>query len=95
MSEKTNQVEVTLLGKTHQFACTEGQENLLLDAANLLNERVNKMKERSTVRNEQNALLLAALHLCHDLQALENQHSIEQQAQQTLIEKLSLHLETD
>ncbi|KAF7768731.1 hypothetical protein PCIT_a3218 [Pseudoalteromonas citrea] len=95
MPEKTNQVEVTLLGKTHQFACTEGQENLLLDAANLLNERVDKMKQRSTVRNEQNALLLAALHLCHDLQALEHQQSSQQQAQQTLVEKLSLYLEVD
>lgn len=93
MSDKTNQVDVTLLGKTHQFSCTEGQENLLLDAASLLNDRVDKIKQRSTVRNEQNALLMAALHLCHDLQALENQKASEQQRQQQLIEKITHTLE--
>ncbi|MBQ4849405.1 cell division protein ZapA [Pseudoalteromonas sp. MMG013] len=95
MSEKINQVDVTLLGKTHQFACSEGQENVLLDAANLLNERVTQMKQRATVRNEQNALLLAALYLCHDLQALEQQQQTHHQSQQILIDKLISHLEVD
>ena len=95
MSEKTNQVDVTLLGKTHQFACSEGQENVLLDAANLLNERVAQMKQRSTVRNEQNALLMAALYLCHDLQALEQQQQTQDKSQQLLVEKLISHFEVD
>ncbi|BBN82859.1 hypothetical protein PA25_28440 [Pseudoalteromonas sp. A25] len=92
MTEKSNQVEVTLLGKTHQFACTEGQEQVLLDAVSLLNQRVEDMKQRSTVRNEQNALLLAALHLCHDLQALQQTNEYQQNQQQTLINKLTEHL---
>ena len=92
MTEKSNQVEVTLLGKTHQFACTEGQENVLLDAVALLNQRVDEMKQRSTVRNEQNALLLAALHLCHDLQALEQSNQSQQNQQKALVERLTQHL---
>ncbi|OHU86312.1 MULTISPECIES: cell division protein ZapA [Pseudoalteromonas] len=92
MTEKSNQVEVTLLGKTHQFACTEGQEQLLLDAVALLNQRVDEMKQKSTVRNEQNALLLAALHLCHDLQDLQRVNNSQQTQQQTLIDKLKMHL---
>ena len=74
MSQKTNQVEVSLLGKTHQFACTEGQEAALLDAAALLNSTVEEMKQRSSIRTEHNALLMAALHLCHDLQAVSYTH---------------------
>ncbi|NOU52725.1 cell division protein ZapA [Pseudoalteromonas sp. JBTF-M23] len=92
MTEKSNQVEVSLLGKTHQFACTEGQEQVLLDAVALLNQRVEDMKQRSTVRNEQNALLLAALHLCHDLQALQQSKESQQNQQQALIKKLKDHL---
>ncbi|CAM4084240.1 cell division protein ZapA [Pseudoalteromonas byunsanensis] len=93
MTEKSNQVEVTLLGKTHQFACTEGQEQLLLDAVALLNQRVDEMKQKSSVRNEQNALLLAALHLCHDLQDLQRIKNSQQTQQQTLIDKLQMHLD--
>ncbi|CAH9054282.1 hypothetical protein PSECIP111951_01957 [Pseudoalteromonas holothuriae] len=93
MTEKSNQVEVTLLGKTHQFACTEGQEQVLLDAVALLNKRVEDMKQRSTVRNEQNALLLAALHLCHDLQAQQQSNKSQQSQQQALIDKLSVYLD--
>jgi len=85
MSQKTIQVEVSLLGKTHQFACTEGQESALLDAAALLNSTVEEMKQRSSIRNEHNALLMAALHLCHDIQAQKTAH-------QGLIDKLSSHI---
>ena len=85
MSQKTNQVEVNLLGKTHQFACTEGQEYALLDAAALLNSTVEEMKQRSSIRTEHNALLMAALHQCHDIQA-------QKALQEGLITKLSSHL---
>ncbi|WP_440055008.1 cell division protein ZapA [Pseudoalteromonas sp. T1lg65] len=75
MSEQHNQVTVTLLGKSHQFACAPEQEQALREAVALLEQRVEEMRARSSVRNEHNALLLAALHLCHDLQALEKQHN--------------------
>ncbi|MEI5640483.1 MULTISPECIES: cell division protein ZapA [unclassified Pseudoalteromonas] len=89
MSEQNNQVTVTLLGKEHQFACAPDQEEALHNAVALLDKRVEEMRQRSTVRNDHNALLLAALHLCHDLQALESQQ--QQQAQQLaqLVAKLS------
>jgi cell division protein ZapA len=92
MGSNNTQVEVTLLGKTHQFACTEGQEQVLLDAVALLNQRVEETKKKSTVKNEQNALLLAALHLCHDLQACERQEKSQKEQQQSLIDKLTNHL---
>ncbi|PHI36806.1 cell division protein ZapA [Pseudoalteromonas sp. GCY] len=90
MSEQNNQVTVTLLGKSHQFACAPDQEEALHNAVALLDRRVEEMRKRSTVRNDHNALLLAALHLCHDLQALEVKQQQDAEFVSTLIDKLVL-----
>ena len=59
MSELQNQrVTVELLGKEQQFACPAGQEEALKAAAKNLNDLVEQMKQRSTVRNDQKALLM-------------------------------------
>ncbi|ASD68417.1 cell division protein ZapA [Pseudoalteromonas piscicida] len=89
MSEQNNQVTVTLLGKSHQFACAPDQEEALHNAVALLDRRVEEMRKRSTVRNDHNALLLAALHLCHDLQALESKQQQNAEFVSTLIDKLA------
>lgn len=86
MSQSTTQIEVTLLGKSHQFACTEGQEEALLNAAELLNAKVDEMKQRSSIRSEQKALLMAALQLCFEIKEQE-------QSQEALVEKLQSHLD--
>ncbi|MBQ4811985.1 cell division protein ZapA [Pseudoalteromonas luteoviolacea] len=92
MTDKASQVAVTLLGKSHQFSCSEGQEQALVDAVTLLNERVDEMKRRDTVRTDQNALLMAALHLCHEYQALLHEQQSAQQSSQQLVARLSAHL---
>ncbi|KZN40450.1 cell division protein ZapA [Pseudoalteromonas luteoviolacea] len=93
MTNKVSQVAVTLLGKSHQFSCSEGQEQALVNAVDLLNERVDEMKRRDTVRTDQNALLMAALHLCHEYQALQQDQQSAKQHSQQLVERLSTHLE--
>ncbi|MCQ8879397.1 cell division protein ZapA [Pseudoalteromonas shioyasakiensis] len=93
MSELQNQrVTVELLGKEQQFACPPGQEDALIAAAKHLNDLVEQMKQRSTVRNDQKALLMAALNISHELLELQKQQAIAQQQQDELIDKLSLHL---
>lgn len=89
MVEKTIQVSAELLGKTQQFSCTPGQQGELLAAIELLNSRVNEMRSRSTVRNEHNALLMAALHLCHEVNDLNKKSEHTQNRLQLLHEKLS------
>jgi cell division protein ZapA len=91
MSNKSNQVDVVLLNKKHQLACPEGQEDTLLLAVDLLNQKVDEMKQRSNVRSDQNALLLAALHLCYDLQAEHTKTNNIATQQQALIDKLSVY----
>ncbi|MCF6438988.1 cell division protein ZapA [Pseudoalteromonas luteoviolacea] len=93
MTDKVSQVAVTLLGKSHQFSCAEGQEQALINAVELLNSRVDEMKRRDTVRTDQNALLMAALHLCHDFQALEQEHQVATTKGDQLIARISEHLE--
>ncbi|MFY8327138.1 cell division protein ZapA [Pseudoalteromonas sp. ZZD1] len=93
MSELQNQrVTVELLGKEQQFACPQGQEEALIAAAKHLNDLVEQMKQRSTVRNDQKALLMAALNISHELLEVQKQQAIAQQQQDELIDKLSLHL---
>lgn len=89
MVEKTIQVSAELLGKKQQFSCTEGQQEELLAAIALLNTRVDEMRNRSTVRNEHNALLMAALHLCHEVNALKKVNDTTTSKIQALNEKLS------
>lgn len=93
MSELQNQrVTVELLGKEQQFACPQGQEDALIAAAKHLNDLVEQMKQRSTVRNDQKALLMAALNISHELLEVQKQQATSQQQQDELIDKLSLYL---
>lgn len=93
MSELQNQrVTVELLGKEQQFACPQGQEDALIAAAKHLNDLVEQMKQRSTVRNDQKALLMAALNISHELLEVQSQQAVAQQQQDQLIDKLSLYL---
>ncbi|ALS31685.1 MULTISPECIES: cell division protein ZapA [Pseudoalteromonas] len=96
MSELQNQrVTVELLGKEQQFACPPGQEEALKAAAKNLNDLVEQMKQRSTVKNEQNALLMAALNLSHELLEAKTIKAVDLQHQDQLIDKLSQHLSND
>jgi cell division protein ZapA len=56
---------------------------------------VEQTKQRSSVRNEQQAILLAALTLSHELLEAKTHASVEQQQQDQLIDKLSQCLASD
>ncbi|MBQ4832742.1 cell division protein ZapA [Pseudoalteromonas sp. MMG010] len=93
MAELQNQgVTVTLLGKEQQFACPVGQEGALIAAAEHLNDMVEDMKQRSTVRNDQKALLMAALNLSNDLLAIQADQAQQLKQQDQLIDKLSQYI---
>ncbi|MCF7519629.1 MULTISPECIES: cell division protein ZapA [Pseudoalteromonas] len=90
---QSQRVAVELLGKEHEFSCPEGQEKALVGAAQHLNDLVEQMKQRSAVRNEQKALLMAALHLSHELLEVKSQQAKQEQQHDSLIDKLSQHLD--
>ncbi|MEM0514255.1 cell division protein ZapA [Pseudoalteromonas sp. YIC-827] len=92
MSDKGHSVKVNLLGKEHQFACPKGQEQALLAAAENLNANVEQMRMRSAIRNDDKALLLAALTLSHELlEAKAQLHQLSAQ-QHALCDKLEAAL---
>ena len=84
-----------MLGKEQQFACPEGQEEALIAAAKNLNDLVEQMKQRSSVRNDQKALLMAALNLSHELLEAKTLATLDQQHQDQLVDKLSQYLASD
>ncbi|MGX1113315.1 cell division protein ZapA [Pseudoalteromonas sp. MBR-15] len=92
-SLQSQRVTVELLGKEHEFSCPPGQENALVAAAQHLNDLVDQMKQRSSVRNEQKALLMAALHLSHELLEAQSQQAKQEQQHDSLIDKLSQYLD--
>ncbi|MGO2010345.1 MAG: cell division protein ZapA [Pseudoalteromonas sp.] len=93
MSDLENQrVMVKLLGKEQQFACPKGQEDALIAAAKHLNDLVDQMKQRSAVRNDQKALLMAALNISHELLETKNQQISAEHQQDLLIDKLTDYL---
>ncbi|MFY8273597.1 cell division protein ZapA [Pseudoalteromonas sp. SSDWG2] len=95
MSDKGHSVKVNLLGREHQFACPQGQEQALLAAAENLNANVEQMRARSAIRNDEKALLMAALNLSHEL--LEAKAQLQQQYMQhsALCDKLEAALKQD
>jgi len=64
-------IKVEIMGQQHQFACPEGQESALNEAAQHLDSLFWEIKQRSGIRNNDRALLMTALNLSHEL-ALAN-----------------------
>ncbi|WP_042147271.1 MULTISPECIES: cell division protein ZapA [unclassified Pseudoalteromonas] len=65
-------IKVEIMGQQHQFACPDGQEPALNEAAQHLDKLFWDIKQRSGIRNNDRALLMTALNLSHEL-ALANQ----------------------
>lgn len=80
MSHHTEQgMQIEIMGKQHQIACPKGHEDALVLAAKRLDTAFWQAKSNG-IRNNEKALLVAALNLCHEL--LENESKADVQAQQ-------------
>lgn len=77
-------MEVAILGKVVRVNCPEGQEDALNSAADDLNQRLNRMTERTKVQNKvhnvEQLLAIAALNACYELQTI-NQDKQEKVAE--------------
>ncbi len=85
-------VEVEILGKTTRVNCPNGQEASLVRAAQDLNQRLQEMAERTKVTNEVKLLTIAALNICHELNAERQQQNEQQQQLNQRMEMLSASL---
>ena len=86
MTQGDNQgLAISLNGKQHMIACPPGQEDALLAAATKLNDELHQFKQRGQTRNDEKALLMVALNLCHQLLSIE---STQKQDIQQLVNKI-------
>ncbi len=74
-----NQVRVRIFNKEYRVACPEGQEPKLAAAADLLNQRIQEMKDLSAGLGAEQTAAITALNLAHEL--LEQQREQQQQRQ--------------
>ncbi|VEJ09537.1 cell division protein ZapA [Actinobacillus delphinicola] len=74
----TSPIEVTVLGQVLRLGCPAEQHDFLRQAAQDLDERVLKMKERTGILSTERVLSIVALNLSYELmQAKEKHKSVE------------------
>lgn len=77
LSVQTTPIKLMILGHSLSLGCPKGQEEMLRDAAQILEERVSKMKGRSGILSMEKLLSIVALNLSYELMQ-------EQQKTQTI-----------
>lgn len=79
---------INLLNKAYQIKCPEAELEQLQVAAQKLNQCTYQQKKKFKHLNDFQALLLAALHMSHELVTCQNQHTKQQQKLKHFINSL-------
>ena len=66
MSQKQSSVNIRVLDKDYTVACPEGEETPLLASADLLNKKINEIKDRGSILGSERIAVMAALNLAHE-----------------------------
>jgi len=77
MSVKTKRqpVSITILGKDYRIACSEDEQETLLQSAQELDEQMREIRDSGTVNGVDRIAVLAALNLTHELHQVQNRGS--------------------
>ena len=67
MTEPTNSVEVTLLGRTYRVACEESEREALMQAVAYLDGKMNEIRKAGKVIGAERIAVMAALNVAHEL----------------------------
>ena len=67
MDEQVTQVSVRILDKEYQVACPASQRTDLLDSAEMLNEKMREVRDKSGVVGLDRIAVMAALNMANDL----------------------------
>ncbi len=65
--EKRVPVSIKILGKDYRIACTEDEQESLLEAAHELDRQMRKIRDSGTVHGADRIAVMAALNLTHEL----------------------------
>lgn len=88
-----HKIEIIIGDKPVKVACPAGQESALLSAAQELNDRLGKTRTNSTLHSSDQALMMTALNLAHDLLQLQQSVKLDQQQTQGRIQLLQSTIE--
>ncbi len=67
MNEQYTQVSVRILDKEYQVACPANERSDLLDSAEILNEKMREIRDKSGVVGLDRIAVMAALNMANDL----------------------------
>ena len=67
MSDPTQSLEVTLLGRTYRVACGDGEREALMQAVAYLDGKMNEIRKSGKVMGAERIAVMAALNVAHEL----------------------------
>ncbi len=66
-------VSVQILDRTYKIKCPPEQTQALQEAASYVNDQMRKMKQANQTSSTENAAIVTALNICHELMQLRKQ----------------------
>ncbi len=75
MSQKQSSVvSLTILGKEYKIACDFDEQELLLESAKQLDEKMRKIRNAGKINGDDRIAVMVALNMAHELQLLQNEN---------------------
>lgn len=75
MSHKPSSVvSLTILGKEYKIACDFDEQELLLDSAKQLDEKMRKIRNAGKINGDDRIAVMVALNMAHELQLLQHEN---------------------
>jgi len=84
MSAKSIPVTVRILDKEYKIACPAGEHQSLLDSAEMLNEKMNAIKNSGKIIGAERIAVMAAINLAHELLMEKHQERVDPEIKQQL-----------
>lgn len=72
---KLHPVSINILGKDYRVACTENEQESLIEAANELDRQMREIRDSGTVHGADRIAVMAALNLTHELGQAQSQNT--------------------
>lgn len=89
---KTEPLSITIMGKKYRIACPAEEKDNLLASANLLNNKLNEIKNQGSVIGTERIAIMAALNMSHEIlhcEALSNEHNDLNQRMDVLSQRIN------
>ena len=89
---KTEPLTIKIMGKEYRIGCTEEEKENLRASADLLNEKLNEIKDQGSVIGSERIAIMAALNMSHDIlhsQAITDENGDLNERMDALSERIS------